>query len=289
MTGNGMRFIDLFSGMGSFHYSFAKLGWTCVMACDIDPYSRCTYVQNYGIEPCKDIADVRAKDIPPYDILCAGFPCQPFSSMGLKLGFEDPRGGMVFQVFRIIRGTKPPIVVLENVPGLVSHNKGETFQQICKSLQKLGYSVAWDMWQANHFGYPQTRKRVFIVGIRKDWSQRFDPARIFRVSKYKKKKTLRTFFHKNFLEKYAHTIRTRGHGGKYGHNYTWDKYMVDGKEYQLTLGDLLRLQGFPRNFKVCGSLTQRRKQLGNTIPTIFTRMIGEGISDGIDSISRKES
>lgn len=283
-----MRFVDLFSGMGSFHYSFGRLGWKCVLACDIDPSSRCTYEHHYGIRPCENIMDIRPKDMPRYDILCAGFPCQPFSSEGLRKGFEDPRGNMVFEVFRIMKGTRPPIVVLENVPGLVNHNQGKTFQTICKTMQKLGYEIAWDMWQATDFGIPQTRKRVFIVGVRKDWDRFFSPKRVFEVDRYKKTTSLARFFRKPFERTNAHTIRTGGHGGKFGANFTWDVYMVDGKEYRLTLRDLLRLQGFPSGYKLCGPITHQRKQLGNTIPTIFTRMIGENIQRSISKTSRKE-
>ena len=120
---NKVTFIDLFCGIGSFHYSFKKRGWSCVMACDICKPARDTYKQNYNITPLEDICNIKPKDIKNYDILCAGFPCQPFSQAGKHKGFNDDLGTLFYQIMKFVKYHKPKVIILENVQALLSHDK----------------------------------------------------------------------------------------------------------------------------------------------------------------------
>ena len=133
-----MRFIDLFSGIGGFRLAFESVGGKCVFSSDIDKFACETYRLNFGEYPLCDITKISHKDIPQFDILCAGFPCQPFSIGGLRKGFQDTRGTLFFDIERIIRDKRPKAFILENVKGLLNHNKGETFNII---LNKLGNRI----------------------------------------------------------------------------------------------------------------------------------------------------
>ena len=152
------KFIDLFSGIGGFHYGLAQCGGKCVMASEIDPIAIETYKTNYGITPKGDISKIDIKDIPEFDLLCGGFPCQSFSNVGQKGGLDDPRGALIYQVIRLLKGCQPKAFLLENVKGLLSHNKGETFKLIIKELTKCGYKVYYDVLEAKNYGVPQIRK-----------------------------------------------------------------------------------------------------------------------------------
>ena len=131
-----MRYIDLFCGMGSFTYSFERLGFECVMACDICPLARQNFEHNFGLKPKGNIEEIDAQSVPDHDVLCAGFPCQSFSRAGLHNGFLDPRGTMFFHILRIIDAKAPPYVVLENVPTLLTHDNGRTFKTIHACLRQ---------------------------------------------------------------------------------------------------------------------------------------------------------
>lgn len=269
-----LRYLDLFCGMGSFHYGFRKQGWTCIGACDIDPSCRATYERHSGVRPHDDIRTLRGASLPAYDVLCAGFPCQSFSQTGLRKGFDDPRGRVLYHVFRLVRETRPPLVVLENVAGILSHDGGKTFQKILRTMQKMGYDTTWTKWLASDFGLPQLRQRVFVVAVRRNGPYSLDLARVFSVDRYKKRRTLSDFFGRPFERDFAHTIRTTGHHGKPESHFTWDWYRLrDGGSFRLTLADCLRLQGFPARYALCGSIVYRRRMVGNTIPTVFTRML----------------
>lgn len=284
-----LRYLDLFCGMGSFHYGFRAQGWSCIGACDIDPHCRNTYRHHSGIEPHDDVTTLRGSSFPPYELLCAGFPCQAFSMTGLRKGFDDPRGRLVFHVFRLIRETRPPLLVLENVPGLVSHDNGRTFRTILDTLRKMGYDVAWDVWAANEFGLPQTRKRVFVVGVHRNGSIRFDPSDVFCVNRYKKRRTLTDLFGKPFERDFAHTVRTTGQNGKPDSTFTWDWYKLrGGGSYRLTIEDCLRLQGFPASYRLIGPKTYQRRMVGNTIPTAFTRLLGRRIAACLKTSSSRK-
>ena len=169
---NNIKFIDLFCGMGGFHLGINQACQEqekeikCVFASDIDKFARKTYKSNFNIEPSGDITKIDVTDIPEHDILCGGFPCQSFSSIGKREGFKnDTKGTLFFDVCRILKYHKPSVCFLENVPGLLTHDNGKTFEIICKNLQELGYNILHKVFNAVNFGLPAHRKRVFIIGF----------------------------------------------------------------------------------------------------------------------------
>lgn len=165
------KFIDLFCGIGGFHLAMEALGGECVFASDIDADCRKTYQVNYGIEPAGDITKVEAKDIPPHNVLCGGFPCQAFSKAGKRLGFEDEtKGTLFFDICRILEYHKPKYALLENVRNLASHDHGNTWRVIHDKLDELGYNLLPEpvIFSPHYVGIPQHRERVYIMCARKD-------------------------------------------------------------------------------------------------------------------------
>jgi DNA (cytosine-5)-methyltransferase 1 len=166
-----MQFIDLFAGLGGFHIALSRLGHECVFACEIEKNLSETYEKNFGLAPKSNIRDIKLEDIPSHDILCAGFPCQPFSKAGDQQGFDDPESGDLFHhVIRIVHHHKPSYIILENVPNLERHANGSTWEKICAELDKEGYFVKSKKLSPHHFGIPQIRERIFIVGSLHDLS-----------------------------------------------------------------------------------------------------------------------
>lgn len=276
-----ISFVDLFCGIGSFHYSFRPLGWQCVMACDSNPVARETYAANYEMHPRADIADIDPVTVPPYDVLCAGFPCQPFSQCGQHKGFDDARGTLFFHIMKFVRYHSPRIILLENVQGLLTHDGGRTFARIQQELRDAGYMTAHKVLVCSDYGIPQMRKRLFVVATRGM------PDVSLNLDAYKQPTTLSEYLGKSFEKKTAYTIRCGGRHSPIHDKHNWDGYMVDGKEYRLTIADGLRLQGFAPDFVLCGSQTDQWKQLGNTIPTIFTELIGKQIQRALAAANEK--
>ena len=160
-----MKFYDLFCGIGGFRIGMEKNGHECVGSCEIDEQARQVYTKNFGCEPeQRDATKLNPKELPDFDCLCAGFPCQSFSIAGKHGGFEDTRGTLFFEIIRIARERKPSILFLENVKGLLSHNKGQTFETILKALDELGYWYEWQIINSQDYGVPQNRERVYIIG-----------------------------------------------------------------------------------------------------------------------------
>ncbi len=161
-----LNFIDLFAGIGGIRLGFEGLFGKCVFSSEWDKYAQITYEANFGHKPAGDITQIDEKDIPSFDILLAGFPCQPFSNAGLKKGFEDTRGTLFFHIARIINYHKPKIVFLENVKGLKTHDEGRTIKVIYHELHKLGYKVTDRVLNTMEYGnLPQNRERIYIVGF----------------------------------------------------------------------------------------------------------------------------
>ena len=163
-----LRGIDLFCGIGGFRLAMERNGIECVFSSDIDLYAQKTYEANFNDIPFGDITKIEAKDIPPFDILTAGFPCQPFSYAGQGMGFEDEtRGTLFFDICRILKYHKPSMFFLENVKGLVSHKNGATLRIIQNNLIELGYDIYWKVISSLDFGLPQKRERWYCVGFSK--------------------------------------------------------------------------------------------------------------------------
>ena len=162
-------FIDLFAGIGGTRLGFESAGGKCVFTSEWDKYAQKTYEANFGEMPAGDITKIDANDIPDFDILLADFPCQPFSTIGKRQGFKHATQGTLFyDVARIIEDKQPKAFLLENVPGLLTHDEGNTFKIIENTLKELGYTVDYKVLNSADFGVPQQRKRVYIVGFRKD-------------------------------------------------------------------------------------------------------------------------
>ena len=167
---NSLKFIDLFCGIGGFHQALTKLGFECVFASDIDENCRKTYNNNYNIQPEGDITKIEIDNIPKFDILCGGFPCQPFSKAGFQKGFNDTRGNLFFNICKIVETHKPMYLILENVRNLASHDNGNTWKVIRNSIKNLGYHTYDEPVLLNvlHFNIPQNRERVVIMCKRMD-------------------------------------------------------------------------------------------------------------------------
>jgi len=270
-----VKYVDLFCGMGSFHYSFQKLGFKCVFACDSCEAVRNTYKYNYGLEVAGNICDVDPDKIEPYDILTAGVPCQPFSKCGFKKGFREGRGTMFSQVMRFVKINKPKIIVLENVDHLLKHENRHSFYQIIRDMEIEGYKVTYKVLKCSDYGIPQSRKRLFMVGMKDVKKEEMNT--FFQLQEYEKKTTLSEFMGETFEKETAYTIRCGGRHSPIDGKHNWDGYwkITNGviEEYRLTVRDCLKLQGY-ENYEFLENQTDNFKMLGNTIPTIFTKIIG---------------
>ena len=278
-----LTFIDLFAGIGGFHLALHSLGANCVFASEIDESARQTYRTNFkNISPeffendeelfNNDITKIDPKDIPDFDILCGGFPCQPFSNAGFKKGFEDTRGTLFFNIAEIIREKQPKAFFLENVRGLLNHDNGKTFETIRRVIEEdLEYSFHFKIVKASDYGLPQARPRVFIIGF-KDVDQYFEfPPNLplqFNMSEVLGGKCSREV---------GFTLRCGGRGSKITDRRNWDNYLVDGKEHRLNPKNGLKMQGFPDDYVLPTSNTQAMKQLGNSVAVPAVRAVAEMI------------
>jgi len=179
-------FIDLFAGIGGFRIPLQNLGGKCVFSSENNYHAQRAYEYNFGEVPFGDITKLNKNLVPQHDILCAGFPCQPFSISGKMKGFEDTRGTLIYDVFEIIKKRKPNVVLLENVKHLIYHDSKRTLSVIVKHLEELGYIVSQKVLNASDFGIPQNRERIIIIGHRK---KHFDFSKI----KTNPKPTLKDF------------------------------------------------------------------------------------------------
>ena len=197
------KFIDLFCGIGGFRIGFEKNDFSCVFSSDFDTHIQDTYEVNFNERPFGDITKVDPKNIPDFDVLTGGFPCQPFSISGKKRGFEDTRGTLFFDVCRILSEKKPRVVVLENVKHFIHHDKKRTMSTVLNSLQELGYNISYKILNTKDFGLPQNRERIFIIGSLKG---SFD----FNKMKKTESKSLEHFLDKSgdfeYVEKKDYTM-----------------------------------------------------------------------------------
>lgn len=303
------RFIDLFCGIGGFHRAFAKQGGHCVFASDWDKFSQITYRENFpDTTLVGDITKCPIEDIPSHDVLCAGFPCQPFSlagvskknSLGRKHGFEDERqGNLFFNIAAILDHHRPPAFVLENVKNLKSHDKGRTFQIIHETLTKdLGYHVYYRIIDAQSV-VPQHRQRIFIVGFREpryfEWPEfpTEGPKLETILEKNVPEKYTLTDRLWNYLQAYAEKHRKAGNGFGFGltdgngiARTLSARYHKDGSEIlidqgpgknprRLTPRECARLMGYPESHKIIVSDTQAYRQFGNSVVVPVVERVAE--------------
>lgn len=271
MAKKKFTFIDLFSGIGGFHVGLHKLGGRCLLASDIFEKANDTYKNNLGVEPVGDISNVSSDDIPFHDVLCAGFPCQPFSNVGQKGGLSDPRGELIYEVIRILRDKQPKAFILENVKGLLTMQGGETFKIILKLLEDSGYKVYTDILEAKDYGLPQIRKRLFFVGVREELNKEFSFPKPIPL-----KYTLSHVFDGKKVEReYGFTVRVGGRRSGIKNRYNWDAYYVDGEVTIISPEQCLMLQGFPKDYVLTGNMGDKYKQAGNSVPTTVITEIGK--------------
>ncbi|WP_277349153.1 DNA (cytosine-5-)-methyltransferase [Luteolibacter luteus] len=305
-----LRFIDLFCGIGGFRYAFEKAGCECVFSSDWDKHSQVTYQANFGEKPHGDIHAVAEADIPKFDILCGGFPCQPFSlagvskknSLGRKHGFDDEKqGNLFFKIAEILDYHRPQAFVLENVKNLKSHDKGRTFEIIHETLTKhLGYTVYTKIIDGAAF-VPQHRERIFLIG--------FKPRRDFEFPEFPKSgPKLSSILEKNvpekytltdhlwnYLQNYAEKHRAAGNGFGFGLVTGNDvtrtlsaRYHKDGSEIlvsqgknknprRLTPRECARLMGYPDEMVIPVSDTQAYRQFGNSVVVPVVEKLAESV------------
>lgn len=288
-----LKFIDLFCGIGGFRFGFEQacketgIGSECVFSSDIDPYCQIAYNANFGETPYGDITKVNENQIPDFDVLLGGFPCQAFSIIGKRKGFEDARGTLFFDIARIIAHKKPRMFILENVKQLRGHDGGRTISIIEQTLRDLGYDVQYKVLNALDFGLPQKRERIWIVGSLSGLDDFSYPRGGMKM------KPLENILEKNvdikhYATEYITNKRRASKRESYPYATIWHEnkngnigvypyscalragasynYLLVNGERRLTVREMLRLQGFPEKFKIVCSESQTRKQAGNSLP-----------------------
>lgn len=306
-----LRFIDLFAGIGGIRLGFEKAGCRCVWSNDYDKYAAKTYTANFGDNALNlsDIRNVKSSDIPDFDILCGGFPCQPFSIAGVSKknslnrphGFKDPTQGTLFhEIARILVAKKPRAFFLENVKNLENHDGGRTFTIIKSTLEGCGYTVFHSVINGKLL-VPQNRERIYIIGFR-------DPSKLFLFPVIRDRKPVfQDILEENvdrkyilsdhlwkYLRDYAEKHKKAGNGFGYGladfngcARTLSARYYKDGSEIliprkggnprRLTPRECARLQGFPDTFMIPVSDTQAYKQFGNSVVVPVIEILAKSI------------
>lgn len=289
MDWNNFRFIDLFAGIGGIRLGFESAGGHCVFSSEFDADACKTYEANFGEYPSGDITKIAAKDIPDFDILLAGFPCQAFSIIGKKEGFSNETcGTLFFDIERILKEKRPSAFLLENVRNLVAHDNGRTFSTIKAHLEALGYHVYAKVLNALDYGVPQKRERIIIVGFLDDITFEF-PAPV----PIEERKSLNSILEKNVEKKYyvrdeirfsrLERLKDKNYPKPYishenmagsitPHPYSSclragasANYILINDERRPTERELLRIQGFPDDYKIVVTYGKIKKQTGNSV------------------------
>jgi DNA (cytosine-5)-methyltransferase 1 len=317
--------IDLFAGIGGIRLGFENTGRVeNVFSAEIDKYACQTYQANFGDDPRCDITEIQEKELPEFDVLLAGFPCQAFSIAGRRGGFEDTRGTLFFDVARIIKEKQPKAFLLENVKGLTHHDRGKTFATIMHTLEHdLGYTVSAKLLNAKDYGVPQKRERIYIVGFKKEVDFQFPKPKklqkrvkdIMEENEVSSKYYLsNTYVNTLIRHKDRHEKKGNGFGYKIiDHNDIANTIVVGGmgKERNLLIDDRLtdfipktnikgeinrkfirkmtprewaRLQGFPDRFKIPVSDAQAYKQFGNSVSVPVIHAIAKEIVSKLDEL-----
>ena len=295
---NKFTFIDLFAGIGGIRLGFEHVGGKCVFSSEWDADACKTYEANFNEKPAGDITKIDPKDIPDHDILLGGFPCQPFSIIGAKQGFDhETQGTLFFNIEAILKEKKPKAFMLENVRNLTAHDGGRTFKVIISHLEALGYTVYYKVLNALRFGVPQKRERIIIVGFKEKLDFEFptgsdkivtidtilepkediDPKlyvrpeiRDRRNAAMKEKPDYVFISHENVAgsitpHKYSCALRAGASAN----------YLLINNERRPSGRELLRIQGFPEWFKIVVPYTAIRKQTGNSVAVPMIKAVAE--------------
>lgn len=319
---NQYKFIDLFAGLGGFRIALESNGAKCVFSSEIDKYACETYKSNFNEEPHGDIFQIDSKDIPEHDILCAGFPCQPFSIAGKRLGFEDARGTLFFEVARILKDKRPKAFILENVSGIVSHDNGKTLETIISILKDLNYSVVWKVLNAKDYGIPQNRNRWYCVGIDKKIYGEINEEIIF-PEKVELKTFLSDYIIKQVDSKYDVSSIAKNNMNMHIEKFLEKQVRKEGEPIiannirpskvsfsangispcltakmgtggnnvpviydlgrKLTERECLRVMGFPETYKIKENYSQTYKQIGNSVVVALIEKISSNLIQFLES------
>lgn len=301
MNWDSFRFIDLFAGIGGIRLGFEHVGGHCVFSSEFDPDACTTYMANFGEYPSGDITKIDAEDIPDFDILLGGFPCQAFSIIGKKEGFANETcGTLFFDIERILKAKRPPAFMLENVRNLTAHDGGNTFRTIKEHLEALGYHVYAKVLNALDYGVPQKRERIFIVGFLDNVNFQFpepipleqrktlsdiletdvdkkyyvrDAIRISRLERLKDKNYPKPYIsHENMAgsvtpHPYSSALRAGASAN----------YILINDERRPTEREMLRIQGFPDTYKVVLPYSKVKKQCGNSVAVPVIKAIASNM------------
>lgn len=308
-------FIDLFAGIGGFHYALEEHGHTAVFASEWDKDAAKAYEENHGLSPFGDITKIDAKDIPTHDIIAAGFPCQAFSVSGKRNGFSDPRGTLFFEIARIAKHHRPKILFLENVRNFAQHDDGNTLKTVLHVLDDLGYNASTQLFNASDFGLPQNRQRFFIVAVDRNFSEKkFEfpspshvPVKLedillnddtltdkfvinradividaARIPTEQANKPIRVGQvgkggqGERIYSPLGHAITLSAYGGGVGAKT--GLYLIDGKVRKLHPRECARVQGFPESFILPEKNTVAWKQFGNSVPVNVLKEIAKAFT-----------
>jgi DNA (cytosine-5)-methyltransferase 1 len=318
-----LKMASFFAGVGGIDLGFEKAGFQTIWANERDKYAVQTYQYNFDNEIIlDDIVNIKEKSVPDVDILLAGFPCQAFSVAGYRKGFEDERGNVFFEVVRIIKEKRPPIIFLENVKNLVGHDKGNTFKVILEALQTYGYSVKYKVLNACEYGnVPQNRERIYVVGfLDEEVAEKFkfpDPILLTKTIKdtidFENKKDDKYYYTDekyDFYDKLEESINSEdtiyqwrrvyvrenksnvcptltANMGTGGHNVPliYTKYGIR----KLTPRECFNIQGYPREYIVPEDVsnTQLYKQAGNSVVVPVVQRIAENIKVALGASEKK--
>ena len=320
MTIKDMKFIDLFAGIGGFRQALEFYGAECVFSSEKNKYAIETYEANYGEKPSGDITKIKSEDIPSHDILCAGFPCQPFSVSGKQMGFDDERGIHFFEILRIVKHHKPSILFLENVANLKKHNDSKTIEQMKLMLEELGYIVNMKVLNASDYNVPQSRKRIYFVCFNKEKlpvykfeyprpikcniflkdiledDKKTEVYRIIRddivfkdikIAKCEPKPIRIGTINKGgqgdrIYSPLGHAITLSAEGG--GSGAKTGAYLINGHVRKLSPRECARVQGFPEEFIIADKNNQAYKQFGNSVALPVLKYIVSCIQDSINNV-----
>ena len=310
-----IKYVDLFCGLGAFHTAFNRCStpqkkYQCVFACDIDSKVRKIYEENYSIKPLGDINNIEISKIPDFDVLCAGFPCQPFSIAGKQTGFKDKnKGNLFYKILDIIDYKQPKTLILENVKNLYTIHNGNTFQKIKDELEKRNYKVSFKVIDSKYYNSPQSRQRIYIIcDKKKHYTFRDIQKDIVPVStiidysietffEYNDKYRLEKCTGKNSMMKYKLFNKKTGKGGRQGERvYDITKcgpticassggpgaktglYEINGKIRTLSVTEGLQMFGFDSNYKY-NSLVNKKNLLFYLGNSIVVNVLEELIKD----------
>ena len=304
-----IKFIDLFAGIGGFRVAFESIGAICAFSAEIDKHACETYKLNFGDSPFCDISTLEAKNIPNFDILCAGFPCQPFSLAGKRQGFQDTRGTLFFDIERIIKEKQPKAFILENVKGLVNHDKDQTLKVILETLEKkLNYKVFYKVLNSKDYNVPQNRERIYIIGFKNHnvefkFPEKLEPTiDLSHIRDKNLEGTEISELAKSHIEthlknhRYYEKIKNNPLLLTYEIRKSRASFRFDNlspcltakmgtggnnvpifvnEMRKFTTRECLRIQGFPESYKIAPNIGQSYKQIGNSVSVPVVQLLAE--------------